>query len=380
MSRFDHLGGCTKSALSEGASVAGTPRAGEYPALRTAGQGSASHHGLSPRAHLGRERPRGARPFRAADQRAFHRRTMRATREDAFPIHSPRRVSSPHPCPPQPGDCKLGPLRGRNPLLHPRTPGSPHPASLPSAALRIAKKRSGTSLPTSPPPSPRNRGAGGVHLGWRPQSYPAPPGRRFVGAAREPHVCDSPVRGERGCAPPPKQRQSGRLCPAAAAARRGTGAHLSAGTARRPRAARPGARPPRRRRHASRCRRSRGLREERHGHARGLSAERESALPRRAPASSPRAPRTHRPRPAPRPPLPAPARADPSPAGPLARPLRPAGTRRSCWPPARRGAQSFPDSGGCGGVTRSEPGRGGWGGGGRGGWAEKVAGNEERIC
>lgn len=82
------------------------------------------------------------------------------------------------------------------------------------------------------------------------------------------------------------------------------------------------------------------------------------------------------PRPPPLPPLPAPARADPSPTGPLARPLRPAGIRRSSWPPAQRGAQSVPDSGGCGGGDPFRTGA-------RarvGGWAEKVAGKEEKIC
>lgn len=308
MSRFGHFGGCTKSAVSEGAFVAGPPtagdRAGKGPWLRTAGQGRTSHHGLSPLAHLGRERPRGARPFPAADKRAFHRRTMRAAREDAFPIHSRRWLCSPHPRQPQPGDCKLGTAAVSQPPPAPPTPRCPHPAPLASAELQSAKKPE-WNTPPHPPPSPRSFKPKGRTSGLRPSPMASPALSRRArqtrprGHAGDPCVQSPPppVRGERGCAHRPKKRQSGRLCAAAAAARRelGTGAHLSAGTARRPRAARPGARPPRRRRHASRRRRSGGLWEERHCHARGLSAERESSLPSRAQASSPPAPRTHPP-------------------------------------------------------------------------------------
>lgn len=122
---------------------------------------------------------------------------------------------------------------------------------------------------------------------------PPRPGDLSRGRTGDPRVW-SPVRGERGCAHRPQARPGVGLCPVASRPpgdRDATRAHLSAGPARRPRAARPGAPAPRRR-HASRLCRS-GDSGEKAATARRDSAERESALLR--------APRTHPRRPPPRP-------------------------------------------------------------------------------
>lgn len=180
--------------------MAGPPtaggRAGEGPRLRTAGQGRASHHGLSRLAHLGRERPGRARPFPAADKRAFHRRTMRAAREDAFPIHSPRWLCSPHPRPPLPGDCKLGTTAVSQPTSRIPDPPLPPPRAARVSGASERKKTGGEHPPYTPPSprvsSPRVERAGCVRLRWRPQPSPGGLGRRVPGATRETHVCDSP--------------------------------------------------------------------------------------------------------------------------------------------------------------------------------------------
>lgn len=137
-----------------------------------------------------------------------------------------------------------------------------------------------------------DEGAASVR-GAPPALSPPRPGDLSRGRAGDPRV-SSPLRGERGCAHRPQARPGVGLCPVASRPpgdRDVTRAHLSAGPARRPRAARPGAPAPRRR-HASRLCRSGGS-GEKAATARRDSAERESALLR--------APRTHPRRPPPRP-------------------------------------------------------------------------------
>lgn len=193
------------------------------------------------------------------------------------------------------------------------------------------------------------------------------------GGRAEPHVCDSPVRGEQGCAPPPKQRQSGRLCPAAAAARRGTGDrgsplcwHRAATQSSEARSATPAPPPPR------------------------ISLPPLAwALGRKAP---PRAGALRRARVRPSPPGSGLQPAGPSdtppqtcaaPAPPRPRPRRPLPRGAPSSAPATRGdpplqlaagrarCSKRPRLGGCGGVTRSEPGRlAGWGWG----WWGRVGG------
>lgn len=157
---------------------------------------------------------------------------------------------------------------------------------------------------------------------------------------------------------PTKKRQSSGLCPAASPARRRPGlgtsrAHLSAGTAPRSRAARPGARPPRSR--ASRRRRVGGL---------GVEGRRAEPLRRARVCPPARRPLGHTPRrPRPRRPLPArprPGRPLPQ-GGALLCPRERAGTRRS-WAAlelfgVRRATQGDPCVGLWGqncGAARSE--------------------------
>lgn len=143
----------------------------------------------------------------------------------------------------------------------------------------------------------------------------------------------------------------------------GTGAHLSAGTARRPRAARPGARPPRRRRHASRRRRSgSGKKGTATRGASPQSASRRFPAGRRPPA---RRPLGHTPRPPPRPPLLAPT---PPPRGPSLGPCDPRGPATPAGRPPSRCSERPRLGGGCGGGDRLRVGAAGAGVGGESGW------------
>lgn len=173
---------------------------------------------------------------------------------------------------------------------------------------------------------------------------------------------------------PTKKRQSSGLCPAVSPARRRPGlgttrAHLSAGTAPRSRAARPGARPPRSR--ASRRRRVGGL---------GVEGRRAEPLRRARVCPPARQPLGHTPRrPRPRRPLPARPRPRETPP-PRGGPPLPAGTGGD--PPllgsarAVRGPARYPGRplrGALGAELRCRP-------VGVGGWWRKGAGEEEKSC
>lgn len=87
--------------------------------------------------HLGRQRPQGVRPFPATEDRAFHHRAMKESRQKAFAIHSREQPAAPQVtrCPTSPPEPQT--VAGSVPPPPRPTPAAP--TLLSTTALRNCK-------------------------------------------------------------------------------------------------------------------------------------------------------------------------------------------------------------------------------------------------